>query len=516
MSDSERRISSVSLDSDSSEDESPVRRDSEARGRDVKEANSTSSSSSAPRMDAGDDDTDSEEGPLKEEQEEEKCLTHNHNLVNGHQEEDEEEDEEEEDIPAAKHQESIERKQEVESDLEEEPKVQPRKVQQTDEDDENALDFSDLPEKDSDGEQEQEEDDQEHGKGEDAVARGSPSPRSASPVEDAERWDSAPLRKTSQDSVGERKSSHGSSSYGEDEERASSMSPEPTHLISTPHTMVTSPSSSQAGKDITKIYTEALVNEKPAGSGLPTEKVVRPTKAVNNITEIYTASLHKEHASPKLERARGGKPVKDITQLYTAAFMKPEKVNDMPSPNRPRRNDNITKLYTGGFDAAAAGFKSKPNDEFTNPKKHNMATSLDKEAIRDAYNQVMGDNNGVEWAAFKFNEENSLVVSGTGTEFAEFKSQFGPDDRGFGYIKIQTGDEMSKRSRFALVTWVGSSVSVMKKAKMSTDKLLVKEIIQNLSVELQLESAHELNLDHLKAEVDKAGGARYGTGVRDK
>ena len=97
--------------------------------------------------------------------------------------------------------------------------------------------------------------------------------------------------------------------------------------------------------------------------------MVRPTKAVNNITEIYTASLHKEHASPKLERARGGKPVKDITQLYTAAFMKPEKVNDMPSPNRPRRNDNITKLYTGGFDAAAAGFKSKPNDEFTNPKK---------------------------------------------------------------------------------------------------------------------------------------------------
>jgi len=51
---------------------------------------------------------------------------------------------------------------------------------------------------------------------------------------------------------------------------------------------------------------------------------------------------------------------------------------------------------------------------------------------------------------------------------------------------------------------------------MSTDKLLVKEIVQNLSVELQLESVHELNLDHLKAEVDKAGGARYGTGVRDK
>ena len=37
---------------------------------------------------------------------------------------------------------------------------------------------------------------------------------------------------------------------------------------------------------------------------------------------------------------------------------------------------------------------------------------------------------------------------------------------------------MSKRSKFVMVTWVGSNVSVMKKAKMSTDKALMKDIIQ--------------------------------------
>ena len=42
---------------------------------------------------------------------------------------------------------------------------------------------------------------------------------------------------------------------------------------------------------------------------------------------------------------------------------------------------------------------------------------------------------------------------------------------------------MSKRSKFVMVTWVGSNVSVMKKAKMSTDKALVKDIIQ---VEIQI------------------------------
>lgn len=43
---------------------------------------------------------------------------------------------------------------------------------------------------------------------------------------------------------------------------------------------------------------------------------------------------------------------------------------------------------------------------------------------------------------------------------------------------FQTGDEMSKRAKFILVTWVGAGVSVMKKAKMSTDKALMKDVIQ--------------------------------------
>jgi len=143
-----------------------------------------------------------------------------------------------------------------------------------------------------------------------------------------------------------------------------------------------------------------------------------------------------------------------------------------------------------------------------------MATSVDKEAIKAAYDEVMADKNNVEWATFAF-DGNKLGVTGKGDDFAAFKSQFGPDDRGFGYIKIMTGDELSKRSKFVFCTWVGPNVSVMKKAKMSTDKALLKEIIMNFSVELQVETEADFTLEHFKAEVDKAGGARYGTGVRD-
>ena len=44
---------------------------------------------------------------------------------------------------------------------------------------------------------------------------------------------------------------------------------------------------------------------------------------------------------------------------------------------------------------------------------------------------------------------------------------------------------MSKRSKFVMVTWVGPNVSVMKKAKMSTDKALMKDIIQVIQQQLK-------------------------------
>ena len=36
---------------------------------------------------------------------------------------------------------------------------------------------------------------------------------------------------------------------------------------------------------------------------------------------------------------------------------------------------------------------------------------------------------------------------------------------------------MSRRCKFMMVTWVGTQVSAMKRAKMSTDKALIKEVL---------------------------------------
>jgi hypothetical protein len=51
-------------------------------------------------------------------------------------------------------------------------------------------------------------------------------------------------------------------------------------------------------------------------------------------------------------------------------------------------------------------------------------------------------------------------------------------ERYYGYVRIETGDEMNRRAKYAFITWIGPSVSPFKKAKVSTDKAFVKNIVK--------------------------------------
>ena len=135
-----------------------------------------------------------------------------------------------------------------------------------------------------------------------------------------------------------------------------------------------------------------------------------------------------------------------------------------------------------------------------------MVTSMDREIIREAYEDVRSNLTDTEWAVFKF-ESSEIVCAAKGIGFEEFQQQFMDDERAFGYIRIQMGmfaifirhesiihalqssicllflflcpigDEMSKRSKFLFLTWIGCDVGVMQRAKMSTDKSIMKEVI---------------------------------------
>ncbi|XP_047451954.1 coactosin-like protein [Mugil cephalus] len=137
-----------------------------------------------------------------------------------------------------------------------------------------------------------------------------------------------------------------------------------------------------------------------------------------------------------------------------------------------------------------------------------MATQIDKEACREAYNQVRDDNTETNWAVFTY-EGSMIVPAGQGTDYNEFKEMCTDDNRLFGFLRITTGDAMSKRAKFTLITWIGENISGLQRAKISTDKTLVKDIVQNFAKEFMISDRRELEEDYIRQELKKAGGANY-------
>ncbi|XP_041794931.1 coactosin-like protein [Chelmon rostratus] len=137
-----------------------------------------------------------------------------------------------------------------------------------------------------------------------------------------------------------------------------------------------------------------------------------------------------------------------------------------------------------------------------------MATRIDKEACREAYNQVRDDNSDTNWAAFKY-EGSMIIPAGQGSDYEDFKRMCTDDSRLFGFVRITTGDAMSKRAKFTLITWIGENISGLQRAKISTDKAIVKEIVQNFAKEFMLSDLRELDEDYIRMELKKAGGANY-------
>ncbi|XP_053556833.1 coactosin-like protein [Bombina bombina] len=137
-----------------------------------------------------------------------------------------------------------------------------------------------------------------------------------------------------------------------------------------------------------------------------------------------------------------------------------------------------------------------------------MATKIDKEACREAYNLVRDDNNGISWVTFKY--DGSTIIPGeNGSSFEEFQTTCTDDIRLYAYIRFTAGDAMSKRIKFVLITWIGENVSGLQRAKIGTDKTLVKDVVQNFAKEFMITDHKELDENYIRNELKKAGGANY-------
>ncbi|XP_077542400.1 coactosin-like protein [Haemaphysalis longicornis] len=136
--------------------------------------------------------------------------------------------------------------------------------------------------------------------------------------------------------------------------------------------------------------------------------------------------------------------------------------------------------------------------------------TVDVESVRSAYDAVRDDRNSTSWALLTY--DGALIrATSKGDDFEALKKNLTEIGRAFVYLRVQAGDEMSKRSKFVFITWLTEAVGVLQRARISSEKAALKDVITNFSVELQIEDPAELTEDFIKNTVNKAGGSDYGT-----
>jgi len=79
---------------------------------------------------------------------------------------------------------------------------------------------------------------------------------------------------------------------------------------------------------------------------------------------------------------------------------------------------------------------------------------------------------------------------------------------GYGLIRVVDVIEGIKTVKFAFITYVGHEVSVMKKAKVSTNKGSVAGVFAPFHVTLEVGSTNELSDEILLSTVQEASGSK--------
>ncbi|CAH2097366.1 unnamed protein product [Euphydryas editha] len=166
------------------------------------------------------------------------------------------------------------------------------------------------------------------------------------------------------------------------------------------------------------------------------------TKLQNHIDKLYN---NQNNIINKFDLLT--KNVDDMKRIISQFSEKIILLEDAATDRRKLSNEikslksRVDELYAIVKDGKEESVKSDDVHEidschsgFSCSSKVTMTTGLDRDTIREAYEDVRSDNSPTEWAVFKF-EGARIVCSARGSDFTEFRTQFSDDDRAFGYLR---------------------------------------------------------------------------------
>jgi len=130
--------------------------------------------------------------------------------------------------------------------------------------------------------------------------------------------------------------------------------------------------------------------------------------------------------------------------------------------------------------------------------------------LAEVYQEIRKDSNETNWVLFGYEGNTKIVLKGKGSGgLSEFASHLKDDECVYGYLRVITGDNESRRTKFVLISWCGPSVGALKRAKMSVHKADIKKVLKDYAVELHATNHEDVEEEAIMAKVKKAGGADY-------
>ena len=145
----------------------------------------------------------------------------------------------------------------------------------------------------------------------------------------------------------------------------------------------------------------------------------------------------------------------------------------------------------------------------------NVETNYD--SLRAAWGKVTSRNDATYWCVFGFDASGKVLeVKATGEDgFSGLKAALADNEVAFGAFLIKgiddRGSTVSEREKYVAFTWIGESVGVMKKARVSVQKKDVLKIFDGCGMNIEIIDRESFTPAYVTSILLKSGGAHKPT-----
>mmetsp|Transcript_10300 Transcript_10300/g.23851 ORF Transcript_10300/g.23851 Transcript_10300/m.23851 type:complete len:221 (-) Transcript_10300:60-722(-) len=133
--------------------------------------------------------------------------------------------------------------------------------------------------------------------------------------------------------------------------------------------------------------------------------------------------------------------------------------------------------------------------------------------LKDAIADVRSDSSETTWCVFTYQGKTTIVLKSKGTGGMD-AMKAGLDDAEVSYclLRVESGDQESRRVKFVFLVYVGPSVGGLTKGRVGGHKGDIKQLMGQSHVDFQTDDPEDLTEENIKDRLAKASGANYDLG----